>query len=163
MATDSITLPAHLPEHAQAIVRTALIRGAEAKSPYAGMVTPEEANAIRGVVGVKIIDVRTRAEWVWVGRVPGSHLVSWYDYDGESLTANPEFISQLRTVADPDDVLLFLCRTINRSKAAAEAASRAGFRFAVEILEGFEGEPNRASHRSEMNGWRYRGLPWRQD
>ncbi len=163
MSTDPIVLPAHLPEHAEAIVRAALMRGAEAKAPYAGMVTPEETNAIRGVVGVKIIDTRTRAEWVWVGRVPGSQLVSWHDYDGESLTANPEFLSQLQAVAGRDDVLLFLCRTTNRSKAAAEAATRVGYRFAFEVLEGFEGEPNRGAHRGEFNGWRYRGLPWRQD
>ena len=163
MTTDPIELPAHLQEDAQAIVRAALLRGTEAKAPYAGMVTPEEANAIRGVTGVKLIDTRTRAEWVWVGRVPGSHLVSWHHYDGESLTANPEFLSQLRTVARENDVLLFLCRTTNRSKAAAEAASRAGFRFAIEVLEGFEGELNRASHRGAINGWQYRGLPWRQD
>ncbi len=163
MATDPVALPAFLPDDAQAILRSASMRGTEARAPYAGMVTPEEANAIRRVAGVKLIDTRTRAEWVWIGRVPGSHLVPWHHYDGESLSANPAFLTELQAVASLNDVLLFLCRTTNRSKAAAEAATRAGYTLAFEILEGFEGDPNRAAHRSEVNGWRYRGLPWRQD
>ncbi|MSP96721.1 MAG: rhodanese-like domain-containing protein [Betaproteobacteria bacterium] len=156
-------LLAHLPDDAQSILRSALARGKEALAPYAGMVTPEEANAIRAFPGVKLIDTRTRAEWVWVGRVPGSHLVPWYHFDGESLVANSRFLTELQAVASPNDVLLFLCRSSNRSKPAATAATRAGYPLAFEILEGFEGAPNHAGHRGELNGWRYRGLPWRQD
>jgi rhodanese-related sulfurtransferase len=163
MTADQVALPALLPADAQRIVRVALTRGKEAQAPYAGMVTPDEANALRNVPGVKLIDTRTRAEWVWVGRVPGSHLVPWHHYDGESLSANANFLAELQVVANESDVLLFLCRTTNRSKAAAEASTRAGFQFSFEILEGFEGDPNRAAHRSELNGWRHRGLPWRQD
>jgi rhodanese-related sulfurtransferase len=163
MAADPFALLALLPENAKATLRTALTRGRQAQAPYAGMVTPEEANAIRGVPGVILIDTRTRAEWVWVGRVPGSRLVSWHHYDGESLSVNASFLAELEAVANRNDVLLFLCRSTNRSKAAAEAATRAGFRFAFEVLEGFEGDLSRAAHRSDLNGWRHRGLPWRQD
>jgi rhodanese-related sulfurtransferase len=53
--------------------------------------------------------------------------------------------------------LVFLCRSGQRSIAAAIAASQAGF-TAYNVLEGFEGEPDRYGERT-VNGWKNRGLP----
>ena len=39
--------------------------------PYAGALTPREAwDVLQLAPGARLVDVRTRAEWDWVGRVP---------------------------------------------------------------------------------------------
>ena len=41
--------------------------------PYAGTLTPREAwELLQLAPGAKLVDVRTRAEWDWVGRVPNA-------------------------------------------------------------------------------------------
>ena len=72
---------------------------------------------------------------------------------------NPDFVEQLKQQA-PEDTgveLVFLCRSGQRSIAAAIAATQAGF-TAYNVLEGFEGEPDRYGERT-VNGWKNRGLP----
>jgi len=59
--------------------------------------------------------------------------------------------------------VLFLCRSGKRSAAAAEVATKAGYRNAFNVLEGFEGEIDDRKHRGGLGGWRRRGLPWIQD
>jgi rhodanese-related sulfurtransferase len=46
---------------------------------------------------------------------------------------------------------------------AAEAATKAGFANAFNILEGFEGDLDEQQQRGGHNGWRFHGLPWTQD
>jgi rhodanese-related sulfurtransferase len=48
-------------------------RGRELGLPYAGALTPQEAIEVWQLApGARLVDVRTRAEWDWVGRIPGS-------------------------------------------------------------------------------------------
>jgi sulfur dioxygenase len=49
-----------------------------------------------------------------------------------------------------------------RSIAAAKRATELGLK-AYNILEGFEGDPDSSAQRGRRGGWRYRGLPWRQN
>ncbi len=127
--------------------------------PYAGAVTPAEAHALVQA-GAKLVDVRTRAELDWVGRVPGASAVEWNSYpDGQT---NPEFVQQLSRVAAPDDTVMFLCRSGARSHLAATVATQAGYRDCYNILEGFEGDKDANQHRSTVGGWRHAGLPWVQ-
>ncbi|HPT57685.1 MAG TPA: rhodanese-like domain-containing protein, partial [Casimicrobium sp.] len=58
--------------------------------------------------------------------------------------------------------LLLLCRSGVRSVASAKRATELGV-TAYNILEGFEGDPDGTAHRGTRGGWRYRGLPWRQN
>ena len=58
--------------------------------------------------------------------------------------------------------LYFICRSGQRSLAAAQAAQAAGFRHAYNVAEGFEGPPDGAGHRGQVAGWKARTLPWRQ-
>jgi len=60
--------------------------------PYAGAVTPEEAFALMQA-GAALVDVRTRAEVYWVGRVPGSVFIEWNSYPEG--VRNPAFLEQL--------------------------------------------------------------------
>ena len=127
--------------------------------PYAGALLPAEAYAFMQSGG-RLVDVRTRAELDWVGRVPGAVFIEWNSYpDGRP---NPDFLSQLVEVTDKQEPLLFLCRSGNRSHFAAVLATQAGWRECYNILEGFEGDRDANQHRSSMNGWKLAGLPWVQ-
>jgi rhodanese-related sulfurtransferase len=79
-------------------------------------------------VGAKLVDVRTNPELLYVGRVPRSLAVEWQTYPGNQL--NHEFIRQLAEAAEPEDTLLFLCRSGARSHGAAAATAQAGWRKA---------------------------------
>lgn len=127
--------------------------------PYAGALLPAEAHVLMQS-GAKLVDVRTRAELDWVGRVPGAVLVEWNGYpDGRR---NPNFLDQLGEVTGQDEPVMFLCRSGNRSHFAAAIATQAGWGECYNILEGFEGDRDPNQHRSSVNGWKLAGLPWIQ-
>jgi rhodanese-related sulfurtransferase len=127
--------------------------------PYAGALTPAEAFALMQA-NAKLIDVRTKPELLYVGRVPGSVLVEWQTYPGN--VQNPDFLDQLAQAVEPGETLMFLCRSGVRSHWAAAAATQAGWRDSYNVLEGFEGDRDPAQHRSTLGGWRKAGLPWVQ-
>jgi rhodanese-related sulfurtransferase len=128
---------------------------------YAGDLTPQEAWA-KLEEGAILVDVRTEGEWAHIG-MPDTKatendplFIQWTFPGG---IPNPEFIEQLKQQA-PEDAgaeLIFLCRSGQRSIAAATAATQAGF-TSYNVLEGFEGEPDRYGERT-VNGWKNRGLP----
>ena len=128
---------------------------------YAGNVTPNEALELLNAGAARLIDVRTPEERKFVGVVQDSIAVPWAT--GTAFTRNPRFIRELEGKVRKDEVLLFLCRSGSRSVLAAEAASRAQFHHAYNILEGFEGELDPQRRRGSNDGWRFRGLPWVQD
>jgi rhodanese-related sulfurtransferase len=144
------------------VLTAAQQRAVDRNLPYSGAVTPSEAGTLlTALPGAKLIDVRTRAEWDYVGRVPGSILVEWNTYPEG--TRNPAFLEQLRdAAADADAPVLFLCRSGQRSDHAARAAWAAGYSRAFNVLEGFEGDKDASGQRGHVNGWRNAGLPWIQ-
>ncbi|MDQ0867202.1 rhodanese-like domain-containing protein [Arthrobacter globiformis] len=128
---------------------------------YAGDLTPQDAWA-KLEEGAVLVDVRTEGEWAHIG-IPDTKatendplFIQWTFPGG---IPNPDFVEQLKQQA-PEDTrveLVFLCRSGQRSIAAAIAATQAGF-TAYNVLEGFEGEPDRYGERT-VNGWKNRGLP----
>jgi rhodanese-related sulfurtransferase len=128
---------------------------------YAGNVTPNEALELLNAGVARLIDVRTPEERKFVGYVQDSVAVPWAT--GTSFTRNPRFVRELEGRVRKDEILLFLCRSGSRSILAAEAASRAQFHHAYNVLEGFEGELDQQRRRGSNDGWRFRGLPWVQD
>jgi rhodanese-related sulfurtransferase len=149
-------------DNADKVLAAAQKRGAELALPYYGALLPDEAHALMTAFpDARLIDVRTRPEWEYVGHVPGSILIEWTTYP--SGARNPRFVDELRAAAaDPDTPLLFLCRSGQRSDSAARAAAAAGYRKAFNMLEGFEGPKDPEGHRSTLSGWRKAGLPWVQ-
>jgi rhodanese-related sulfurtransferase len=144
------------------ILARAKQRAEAMKLPYAGALLPSEAHALtRQVPGAKLVDVRTQAEWEYVGHVPDSVLVEWNTYPtGER---NPQFLEQLQTqVAKTESPVMFLCRSGARSHHAAAIATLAGYPNSYNILEGFEGDKDAHGHRNSVGGWRFAGLPWAQ-
>ena len=142
-----------------AIKQAASERAKKQGLPYAGALTPAEAyELMQG--GAKLVDVRTRPELHYVGRVPGSIALEWQTWPGNK--PNPEFLAELEAVTSKDEPLMFLCRSGARSHSAAEAALRAGWRETYNVLEGFEGDKDAQGHRNTVGGWRRAGLPWVQ-
>src|SRR5690554_2059014 len=94
--------------------------------PYAGALTPAEAwEVLQNAPGAKLVDVRTRAEWEWVGRVPDAVEIEWLGYPGG--TPNPVFLQQLHREVDPEALVMFMCRSGGRSDKAARVASESGY------------------------------------
>ncbi|BCL77284.1 rhodanese [Jeongeupia sp. HS-3] len=143
------------------ILEVASQRGRAQGLPYAGAVTPLEAQALlSSLPNAKLVDVRTHAEWAFVGVVPGAELIEWKRYPG--MTPNPDFLTRLKAEVDPEGVVLFLCRSGARSHDAAALAAAHGYSTALNVLEGFEGDKDGAEHRGQLNGWKAAGLPWVQ-
>ena len=140
-----------------------LARGRAAKlaAPYAGAFTPAEAHEVLQLLPeAKLVDVRTRAELDWVGRVPGAVEIELMSYPGNAM--NALFGHMVEAVAGKDAPLLFLCRSGGRSHMAATALAAAGFKRCYNVLEGFEGDKDASGRRNTVGGWRAAGLPWQQ-
>lgn len=145
-------------EDLAAIRKAAAERARQMQLPYAGALMPAEAHALMQA-GAKLVDVRTKPELQYVGRVPGSVFVEWQIYPN---TLNRDFLPQLAEAVAPQDTLMFLCRSGARSHSAAAAAAQAGWRESYNVLEGFEGDKDADGHRGTVGGWRKAGLPWVQ-
>jgi rhodanese-related sulfurtransferase len=159
-ATGVLTQPVFDAETATLLERVRS-QAAEKRLDYAGDITPQEAYELLSSGSARLVDVRTPEERKFVGFVPDSVAVAWAT--GTSFTRNPRFVRELEGKARKEEVLLFVCRSGSRSTQAAQAAARAGFQQAFNVVEGFEGELDAQQHRGAITGWRYYGLPWVQD
>jgi rhodanese-related sulfurtransferase len=135
---------------------------------YAGDITPKEAwDRLASDPNAKLVDVRTQAEWVYVG-IPDLAsldkkplLVSWQVFP--TMAKNDAFAQQIEAQGvKPGDTVMFLCRSGVRSKAAAELMTSLGFGAAYNILDGFDGQLDGERHRGTAGGWKAQGLPWAQ-
>lgn len=143
------------------ILQKAAERGRQLGLPYSGALTPAEAFEVwRNSPGAKLVDVRTRAEWDYVGRIPGAVEIELLTYPGSR--PNPGFVAELAKNADKGAPVLFICRSGGRSHNAAMLAQQAGYAAAYNVLEGFEGDRDAHGHRNTAGGWRVAGLPWTQ-
>lgn len=127
---------------------------------YAGDVSPQLAWQWVQAGEAVLVDVRSDAEREWVGFVPGATALAWKQWPG--MTPNAGFDDGIRQAAAGGQKLVLLCRSGVRSIAAAKRATELGLQ-AYNILEGFEGDPDADAHRGRKGGWRFHGLPWRQN
>jgi len=149
-------------ESPEAILARAKERGKAMRLPYAGALLPAEAHALlQQLPASKLVDVRTQAEWEYVGHIPDTVLIEWNTYPNGQ--RNPDFLNELQAqVAKSDAPVMFLCRSGARSHHAAQAATQAGYPNSYNVLEGFEGDKDANGHRNTVGGWRFAGLPWIQ-
>jgi len=139
---------------------------------YAGDISPSEAwRILSETPAAQLLDVRTQAEWNYVGlpsldalgKTPA--LAEWQGFpDG---ARNPGFVGEAeaqlaRLGAGPDAPVVIICRSGARSRAAAIALTQRGYAQAFNISGGFEGDRDEDGHRGSVNGWKAEGLPWRQ-
>ena len=145
---------------------------ASATPDYAGDLSVREAwDLLAKDPKAQLIDVRTVAEWNFVGLPDLSslerpvHRIEWQAYP--SMQPNPHFVADAiqalgEAGADTGTPVVFLCRTGARSRAAAMEMTRAGYAKAFNIASGFEGAISPDGHRGAIDGWKAAGLPWRQ-
>ncbi|MEM9708746.1 MAG: rhodanese-like domain-containing protein [Pseudomonadota bacterium] len=139
-----------------------------------GAVLPTDAwDLLKTDPNARLIDVRTRAEWGFVGVPDLSELghdlllVEWAAWP--DMSQNPRFVAEVQEALEGSDpsVLMFLCRSGVRSLSAAEAVGEAGLSGGqvpqlLNVAEGFEGDLDPDNHRGSINGWKARGLAWGQ-
>ncbi|MFZ4411046.1 MAG: rhodanese-like domain-containing protein [Paracraurococcus sp.] len=131
-------------------------------------ITPAETwEALRADPDAVLIDVRTDAEWNFVGLPDLAEaakqplLIPWQIYP--SMQLNGAFADQLRRAGlTADSKLFFICRSGARSLSAGMAAQAEGFPHAFNVADGFEGPVDAEGHRGKVAGWKADGLPWRQ-
>ena len=120
-----------------------------------------------------LVDVRTQAEWAFVG-LPDLHslekdviLVEWLTYPAMSVHRNFADELFLKFGDRIPDSIFFICRSGVRSLSAANevadfARGSGHTTRCYNVAEGFEGDLDAERHRGSLNGWKKRGLPWRQ-
>ncbi|HMN86858.1 MAG TPA: rhodanese-like domain-containing protein [Bauldia sp.] len=139
---------------------------------YAGDVSAKAAyDDLARTPEAALVDVRTAAEWVYVG-VPmlsgigkETILVAWDEFPAGDRV--PDFVGRLADALDRHGVgrdapLYFICRSGNRSRKAAIEATAAGYRRCHNVDLGFEGRLDAERHRGTAGSWKAEGLPWVQ-
>lgn len=114
-----------------------------------------------------LVDVRTDAEWNFVG-VPDLSgigkqvvLIPWQIFP--TMQLNGHFAEHLcKAGVTAESRVFFICRSGARSLAAGQAAQAAGFPHAYNVADGFEGPVDAEGHRGTVAGWKASDLPWRQ-
>jgi len=136
---------------------------------YAGDVTPAYAyDILKAEADAVLVDVRTKAEWGFVG-IPDlsdvskmAGFIEWLTYP--TMALNPAFLTELERFAEGNEqrAVFFICRSGQRSRNAAIAATAQGFARAYNVEGGFEGALDSDRHRGRQSGWKAAGLPWAQ-
>lgn len=135
---------------------------------YAGDVSSQDAwEALTSDDNAVLIDVRTEPEWQFVGLPDLSEadkkliLVSWQVYP--DMAQNERFAEEVRKhgISEGQPVYL-LCRSGQRSRAAAIELTKDGLGPCYNVCDGFEGGHDERQRRGRSEGWKAAGLPWRQ-
>ena len=135
---------------------------------YAGDVNPRDTwAALELDPHAVLIDVRTKAEWSYVGTPDLTALdrpllkIEWQSWpDGRP---NPSFVAEVEAAGvKPEQKILLLCRSGARSKAAAQLLTAEGWHHCYNISNGFEGPQDVDGHREHLAGGKHDGLPWTQ-
>ena len=143
------------------ILNKAKLRAEEMDLPYEGSLLPTEAlTFLQENSDARLVDVRSKAEWSWVGRIPGAVEIEWLVFP--SMQANPDFLEHLSLKVPKESPVMFICRSGVRSNQAAIAALESGYLNCFNVLEGFEGDKDSNGHRGVQGGWKAAGLPWVQ-
>jgi rhodanese-related sulfurtransferase len=139
---------------------------------YAGDVGAAEAwEMLEKDPKAQLVDVRTQAEWNFVGLPDISglgrrvHCIEWQNFP--DMAPNSDFAAEVSGAlaasgAEKGTPVLFLCRSGARSRAAAMAMTRAGYQKSFNVAGGFEGDLDAERHRGQSSGWKAEGLPWKQ-
>ena len=122
---------------------------------------------------VKVLDVRTLEEYLFVGHAPMAWniplMVQTHEWDAEKghfkMQPSPDFLVQVKALAGPDETILVMCRSGGRSAKAADLLAEVGYTHVYSITDGMEGDsiddPLSVFNGQRLrNGWKNSGLPW---
>ena len=112
------------------------------------------------------VDVRSKAEYKYVGFPENSILIPWID--DPDWEPSPEMFSDLviQELDGRENLLnteiILICRSGFRSNEALKCLENKGFTQVSHVASGFEGDLDENDHRGNLNGWRHDGMPWSQ-
>lgn len=93
-----------------------------------------EALKAKIAAGVPVIDIRRPDEWKSTGVIEGSHLITFFDQQGQT---NPGFFEEMSKLAGSDDEVILLCRSGQRSAVLSEyLADKAGYIKVANVQNG---------------------------
>ena len=126
---------------------------------------------------VLFIDVRTPEELYMVGytdMIDKNIPIAYVDYTkikekkGKAKfasTINKKFKDQVEAALKAkgltkDDKIIFMCRSGSRSTKSAKVMDKAGYKNVYTVVDAFEGDKDKTTHKRTVNGWKNAGLPW---
>jgi len=110
--------------------------------------------------GTFIVDVRTRAEYEFVGHPDtpnGVANIPYMFYEG--WTPNKNFVTDVEAQFKKTDKLIMMCRSGQRAHHAARSLMDAGFKDVYYMTDSFEGPKDKNGYRT-VSGWKVRKLPY---
>ena len=122
---------------------------------------PTQANA-RLKAGAVLVDVRSEAEYQFVGRVPDSILIPWVDAPDWEPDEKVFVGAFARFAVDKNTEVILICRSGYRSLDAGKCLMNNGFASVAHVKTGFEGDLDEYHQRGNLNGWRHDDLDWEQ-
>lgn len=122
---------------------------------------------------INILDVRTQAEYIFVGHAPMAiniplmFLKSEFNAETKryAMPMNPDFIEEVKARFHENDTLFVICRSGGRSAKSIKMLMAAGFKNVFNISDGFEGGKlnlpgSYKNGQRIINGWKNSGAPW---
>ena len=139
--------------------------------PTLGSLTPKQAaQMVADDPRALLVDIRSSMGFLFVGHPVGAVHVAWIDEPDWEV--NPQFATEIRKLvlggaACDGEIgcapVILICRSGKRSLEAGKVLLEGGgFTVVYHVAEGFEGELDDQHRRSNVGGWRFRGLPWEQ-
>jgi len=124
---------------------------AESQEPK-DILSIEAYDMLNTVPNTYLIDVRTRAEYQFIGHAPTAHLFPLYfmsdqlvqkdeQWEYQLTNNNKAFVEEISKKFQKDSNLLIICRDGTRSILAARQLIKAGFKNVYNVKDGFEGPP----------------------
>lgn len=88
--------------------------------------------------GVPVVDIRLQSEWEETGIVGGSKLLTFFDERGKADPA--AWLEKVKPIAQPNDPVIVICRSGNRTKAVSQFLSQqAGYAKVYNVKQGIKG------------------------
>lgn len=117
----------------------ALVAAALAAPAGAEVINIDNAELARLTAkGVPLIDIRTAGEWNSTGVIAGSRLLTFFDERGNADPA--QWLAAAKGVAKTDQPVILICRSGNRTRAAAQFLSdKAGYKTVYNVSSGLNG------------------------
>jgi rhodanese-related sulfurtransferase len=122
---------------------------------------------------VKVLDVRTVGEYVYVGHAPMAvnvplvFLDEKYEKEGSKYKSNKneKFVEIVDSHFSKTDTIYVMCRSGGRSARATNLLAKHGFKFVYTVIDGFEGDTVKDENsylkgKRAVNGWKNSSAPW---
>ncbi len=116
---------------------------------------------------IKILDVRTPGEYIFVGHADMAVNIPIELYMGEIdpkttkpvMPLNANFVAEVKKRFKETDTIMVMCRSGSRSAKAVNMLADAGFKNVYTITDGFEGDKSKTGKRT-VDGWKNADATW---